>query len=242
MSQESSKIKTKAREPDYVGHRQRLKARFLADLGHSMPDYELLELLLMMAIPRRDVKPLAKKLLEHYGNLAGVLAATPDELMKVGGIGSGTALICSLVHVCTSRICGENLKDKDTPILTNMQRVIEFCRTRIGYAGQEQLLVIYTDVHGKYIKDSIEQAGTINAVVISPRDIVEKALLYKASRIIIAHNHPSGDCIPSKEDIDMTKKLKEALKTVSIALDDHIVISSRGYYSMRERLPFMNVW
>ena len=242
MSKESSEIKTKAKEPDYVGHRQRLKTRFLADLGHSMPDYELLELLLMLSIPRRDVKPLAKRLLEHYGNLAGVLAASPDELMKVGGVGANSTFVCSLVHACTTRICGENLNSKDIPIITSIQKVVEYCRTRIGYGGQEQLLVIYSDVHGRYLKDSIEQAGTIDNVMISPRDIVEKALLYKASRIVIAHNHPSGECTPSTADIEMTKKLKEALKTVSIALDDHIIISPRSYYSMRERLPFMNVW
>ena len=233
------KNKEKQETPDYIGHRQRLKARFLADLGKTMPDYELLELILAMAIPRRDTKPLAKEILKQYTSLANVLVASPEELSKIKGIGENATLMCALIHACAKRICWENMYAKDVPVLTDKQRVVEYCRTAIGYAGQEQLLVIYLDIHGKYLRDSIEQVGTIGAVMISPRDIVEKALLYKASRIIIAHNHPSGSCAPSKADIAMTKALKDALNTMNMVLEDHIVISPQEYYSMKETLPFM---
>ena len=227
--------------PDYIGHRQRLKSRFLADLGKTMPDYELLELILAMAIPRRDTKPLAKQLLKQYMSLANVLVAPPEELAEIKGIGENATVMCALIHACAKRICWENMYAHDVPVMTDKKRVVEYCRTVIGYAGQERLMVIYLDIHGKYLRDSIEQSGTIGMVMINPRDIVEKALMYKASRIIIAHNHPSGSCAPSKADIEMTKSLKEALKTMNMALEDHIVISPQEYYSFKENLPFMSM-
>lgn len=232
---------SKTDSPDYVGHRQRLKARFLSDLGRSMPDYEVLELLLMHAIPRKDVKPLAKALLKKYLNLANVLVAHPTELMEVEGIGYNAAVLCALVHTCANKICWENLDNHDVPMMTDKKKIAEYCRTKIGYAGQEQLLVIYIDIHGKLIAEDIEQVGTINAVMISPREIIAKAIHHKAYKIIISHNHPSGDCTPSKADIEMTKALKTALKTVGMYLDDHIIISPREFYSMRDHLPFMHI-
>lgn len=227
--------------PDYIGHRQRLKARFLSDFGRSMPDYEVLELLLMYAIPRKDVKPLAKALLKKYLNLANILVAPPTELMEVEGIGYNAAVLCALVHTCANKICWENLDNRDVPMMTDKKKIAEYCRTKIGYAGQEQLLVIYMDIHGRFIAEDTEQVGTINAVMISPREIIAKAIRNKASKIIISHNHPSGDCTPSKADIEMTKELKSALKMVGIYLEDHIVISPREYYSMKDHLPFMNM-
>lgn len=235
-------IKKEDQQPDYIGHRQRLKARFIADLGRSMPDYEMLELLLTYALPRRDVKPLAKELIRHYLNLANVLVAPPDELMNLKGVGSNAAILLAAIHACARKITWENLENRDTPVFSDKKMIAEFCRSSIGHAGQEQLLVIYIDIHGKYLRDEIEQTGTIGSVMINPRDIVQKALMYKASRIIISHNHPSGDCTPSKSDIDMTKDLLAALKTVKIRLEDHIIISDRDSFSMRDHFPFMNIF
>lgn len=229
----------KTKVPDYVGHRQRLKARFLTDLGRSMPDYELLEVILMYALPRRDVKPLAKALICEYSNLANVLAAPPEELVNLQGVGVNAVTLFALIHACANKICWEHLENKDIPILSSNQRISEYCRTRIGYADQEQVLVIYLDVHGRFIRDSIEQTGSLTSVMLNVRDIVNKALRFKAAGILISHNHPSGDITPSASDVNMTKELKEGLKTVNIKLEDHIVISQRGHFSMRERLPHM---
>lgn len=230
---------TTKKKPDYIGHRERLRARFLADIGRSMPDYELLEILLTYALPRRDVKPIAKNILREYLNLANVLVAPPAELMKICGIGSNAATLCAVVHACANKISWENLDNKDVPIMSSSKRVSEYCRTCIGYSNQEQLLIIYLDIHGRYLRDSIEQVGTLSSVAISPREIINKALMYGAAGIIISHNHPSGDCTPSRADVEMTKQLKESLKTVQIELVDHIIISKRTYYSMRDSLPFM---
>lgn len=220
--------------PDYIGHRQRLKARFMSDEGKSMPDYELLEMILMYALPRKDVKPLAKILIRHYTNLANVLVAPIAELMKIPGIGSNTATLFALCHACSNKICWESLESRDGPILSDKKKIAEYCRTRIGRDGQEQVLIIYLDTHGCFIRDEVENSGTLDSVVISPRTIISKMLTYNAKGIILVHNHPSGDTTPSKADINMTKDLIKALATMEMFIDDHLIISSRGYYSFRE--------
>ncbi len=222
--------------PDYIGHRQRLKARFMSDRGRSMPDYELLEMILMYALPRKDVKPLAKNLIRHYTNLANVLAAPIPELMNIPGIGSNTAALFALCHACSNKICWEDLGNRDAPMLSNKKRIAEYCRSRIGYEGQEQVLIMYLDTHGCFLRDEVESSGTLDSVVISPRTIISKMLSYNAKGIILAHNHPSGDTTPSKSDISMTKDLIKALETMEMFIDDHLIISSRGYYSFREHL------
>lgn len=239
MKKEENEI-TKDIVPDYYGHRQRLRERFLADLGRSMPEYELLELLLMYALPRRDVKPLAKQLIREYKSLASIIATHPMELEKSKGIGINIAILCGIVHACINKVCWENLENTEVPILTDKKRVAEYCRSRIAYAGEEQLLVIYLDYHGNFMRDSIEQSGTVNAVPINPSSIARKALMCNASGIIIAHNHPTGDVFPSKADIRMTQELKEALNAVKVTLHDHIIISKSKYYSFVEHLPFMS--
>ncbi|MBP5698792.1 MAG: hypothetical protein J6W96_04640 [Alphaproteobacteria bacterium] len=148
--------KSKTAVPDYMGHRQRLKKRFTIDRGHSMPDYELLELLLTYALPRRDVKPLAKELLKRYQHIENIFVAPIEELVNIKGLGENAAILFSLVHTCASRICWDNLHEKDAPSMTDKRRLIEYCRSAIGYGGQERLLIIYIDKQGKFMRDSIE--------------------------------------------------------------------------------------
>ncbi len=226
-------------QPDYVGHRQRLKARFLTDNGRSMPDYELLELVLMFALPRKDVKPLAKKLIKEYRTLAGVLTAPSVELVNFPGLGNHAATLFTLIHSCVNKICWENLEKEDSPVLKEKKEIIEYCRAKIGYAKQENLLVVYLTNKGKYLKHNIEQVGTASAVMISPKDIARSAILNHATAIIVAHNHPSGDCSPSTADIEMTSLLKRGLAGVGIKLIDHIIISPSNYYSFVEKSYFM---
>lgn len=226
--------------PDYIGHRKRLKARFVTDKGRSMPDYELLELILMYAIPRKDVKPLAKSLIRHYTNLANVLAAPIEELMNFPGVGNSAAILFGVCHACSNKICWESLENRDTPILSDKSKIVDYARTRIGYEDKEHVLILYLDIHGDFIRGEVEQSGTMDMVLVNHRDIISKILMYKAKGIILIHNHPSGDVTPSKSDVSMTKELVKALQTVNMFLDDHIVISQRGYYSFREHLS--SVW
>ena len=232
---ESPKTKETKEVPDYFGHRQRLKARFVADMGKTMADYELLELILIYAIPRKDVKPLAKALLRRYSNLASVLAAPLDNLLK----NESVAILCGIIHACANKISWENLENKDAPILSNKKLIVDYCRSCIGYSGQEHLLIIYLNKHGKYIAQNIEQVGTIDAVMISPREIVSKALNHNAAAIILAHNHPSGNATPSNADIEMTKQVVRALKAIGVRVDDHLIVTPGSYYSMQEKVPFI---
>ena len=235
----NKEIPEEGENPSYLGHRQRLKARFLADLGRSMPDYELLELILMYALPRKDVKPLAKELIKEYNSLAGVLTSPTDELINITGVGSNVATLFSLIHACSNKICWEQLENNKTPILSDKTEIVEFCRSKIGYAKQENVLVIYLGKKGKYIKHSIEQVGTTSMVMINSQSIARNSLVYSAEGVIICHNHPSGTCSPSRADIEMTMQLKNSLTSIGIKLVDHIIISSKEYYSFAEKSYFM---
>ena len=237
--EENITIKENEKEPDYIGHRQRLKARFLTDKGRSMPDYELLELVLMYAIPRKDVKPIAKALLKEYKTLSSVLAAEQSSLSDFPGLGSNAVTLFSLIHACVNKICWENLEKNGSPILKDMLEVVEYCRAQIGYEKQEKLLVIYLGNKGKYIKHSVEQTGTTSSVLINPQQIARNALLCNASSVIVSHNHPSGDCSPSRSDIEMTLKLKQSLEGVGLGLTDHIIISPKEHYSFYEKSYIM---
>ncbi|MBR5598667.1 MAG: DNA repair protein RadC [Alphaproteobacteria bacterium] len=242
MALKKTKEETKTNKedkPDYIGHRQRLKARFLVDNGRSMPDYELLELILMFALPRKDVKPLAKQLIKEYKTLASVLTAPSVELVNFPGLGHHAATLFTLIHSCVNKICWENLEKDDSPVLKDKKEIIEYCRTKIGYSKQENLLVVYLTNRGKYLKHSIEQVGTASAVMISPQDIARSAILNHATGVIISHNHPSDDCSPSNADIEMTSQLKRGLAAVGIKLIDHIIISQSNYYSFVEKSYFM---
>ena len=209
---ESPKTKETKEVPDYFGHRQRLKARFVADMGKTMADYEL---------------------------LASVLAAPLDNLLKNEGVGESVAILCGIIHACANKISWENLENKDAPILSNKKLIVDYCRSCIGYSGQEHLLIIYLNKHGKYIAQNIEQVGTIDAVMISPREIVSKALNHNAAAIILAHNHPSGNATPSNADIEMTKQVVHALKAIGVRVDDHLIVTPGSYYSMQEKVPFI---
>lgn len=222
-------------KPDYIGHRQRLKSRFLADRGRSMPDYELLELVLTYALPRRDVKPLAKELLKRFDSLDKICTSAPEELAEVKGVGENVVILLNLIHTCVYKICGEKLHEKDSPYMLDRGYIVEYCRAAIGYSRYENLMIIYIDQHGKLIKDSIEQVGSLDTVAVSPREVVTKALLYHASSIIVSHNHPSGDCTPSDSDMRMTRALKQSLQVMGIILYDHIIVGPKNSYSMKSR-------
>ncbi|MBQ8750120.1 MAG: DNA repair protein RadC [Alphaproteobacteria bacterium] len=239
MNNKEKEIEEQEGVPSYIGHRQRLKARFLSDLGRSMPDYEMLELILMYALPRKDVKPLAKDLIKEHGNLASVLTAPADELLNISGVGSNVATLFSLIHACSNKICWEHLKENKTHILSDKNEILEFCRSKIGYAKQENVLVIYLGKKGKYIKHSIEQIGTTSMVMINSQGISRNSLICNAEAVIICHNHPSGNCSPSRADIEMTIQLKSSLDSIGIKLTDHIIISPTQYYSFAEKSYFM---
>jgi DNA repair protein RadC len=214
-----------------AGHRERLRQRFLADDGAAMPDYELLELLLFGVIPRRDTKPIAKTLLDRFGSLAGVLAASPAALQSVGGVGETAAIQLKATRAAGVRLAREEVRDR--PILSSWDKVIDYCRARLGREATEHFWVLYLDRKNAVLADEQQSRGTVDHTPVYPREVVKRALELGASALILVHNHPSGDPTPSAADISITRSVVDAAAALDITVHDHIVIARAGHVSLR---------
>lgn len=215
------------------GHRQRIRERFLKGGGAAFADYELLEAYLTIAIPRRDVKPLAKLLIAKFGSFAEVVSAKNEELLAVDGVGENTLFALKIIKEAAQRMSWEMLKDKDLPVIADMDALIDYCRMSMAYQDVEEFKLIYLNNKNQVIAEETQQKGTINHVSIHPREVVKSALDNHASAVIMVHNHPTGDTTPSRADIDVTKKVKEALASMNMVLHDHVIVSKYGCYSFR---------
>lgn len=219
-------------EPDYLGHRERLRRRFLLGGGRDMPDYELLELLLTIVIPRRDVKPLAKELIRKFGSFAGVVNAPLEELMLVKGVKENTAAVLRIVRECSVR---SSWKGMDAPVISDFDAMVDYCRSAMAYQTVEEFRIIFLNSKLYVIGEEIQQRGTVDQVAIHPREVIKSAMMHGASAMILVHNHPSGIVTPSKADMEITKRIKEAAEAVSIRLFDHLIISKSSVYSFHNQ-------
>lgn len=217
--------------PHYLSHRERLRQRFMMDYGETMQDYELLELLLFAAIPRRDVKPLAKDLLQHFGSLAKLMAANGDELKQFPFFGEQALVMVKLIREISLRQLRKDAS-KET-ILSGWQAVLDYCRLAMAHETAEQLRILYLNNRNMLMKDEVLHKGTINHTPVYPREIAKRALALGATAIIMVHNHPSGDATPSGQDIAMTKDVKDALSRLGILTHDHLIIAGSQYSSFR---------
>ena len=223
--------------PDYLGHRQRLRNRFLKSNGRDMADYELLELVLTYSIVRKDVKPIAKALIKNFGTFAEVINAPYDELVAFNGISENTAVLLKMINSASLRASWQKLLGEDAPILNNIDNLVDYCRASMCYQDVEELRIIYLNSKLRIICEETLQKGTINNVAIHPREVIKSALQNQACSFIMVHNHPSGDVTPSRQDIAITKQIKDAAESVNITLQDHIIIGQYGHFSFRaERL------
>lgn len=213
------------------GHRERSKARFRKGGVDELADYELLELLLMMAIPRRDVKPLAKSLIAEFGSYAEVISAPPKRLLEFTGVGENVVTTLKLAEASAQMLSQGKVMEK--PVLSNWQALINYCTSQMAYKKNEQFRVLFLDRQNRLIADEKMQEGTIDHTPVYPREIIKRALELGSSAIILVHNHPSGDPTPSREDIDMTKKIAEAGKQLGVMLHDHLIISKGGHSSFK---------
>lgn len=220
-----------ARQSEHAGHRQRLRSRFLAGGADSMADYELLEIVLFGAIPRGDVKPLAKRLLKRFGSFADTIAATPDALVEVQGMGEASVAALKVIEAAAQRLGQAAVMD--LPVLSSWDRLIEYCRMRLGRAEREHFRVLFLNRKNLLIADEEQQRGTIDHTPVYPREVVKRALQLGASAIIMLHNHPSGDPEPSRGDIEMTREIREAAERLGIQLHDHVIISKTGHRSFK---------
>ena len=218
-------------EPHYHGHRDRLRARFSEGGGDALPDYELLELLLFRSIPRRDVKPLAKALIRHFGSFAEVLAAPVHRLAEVEGIGEGVVADLKVVEAAGRRLArGEVAK---RPVLGSWSAVLEYCRAAMAFAEREQFRLLFLDKRNALIADEVQQSGTVDHTPVYPREVVRRALELSATALILVHNHPSGDPTPSAADVRMTRDIAEMAKPLGILVHDHIIVGREGHASLK---------
>lgn len=218
-------------KPHYHGHRKRLREKLLAHGGENLPDYELLELVLSIALPRRDVKPLAKQLLEKFDSFAGVISAEPIELVAVDGIKETTASTLKIIQAAAIRLLRDEISDK--PILNSWDRMIDYCTASMGYNKSERFRILFLDVKNRLIADELQQKGTVNHTPVYPREVIKRALELGASSIIMVHNHPSGDPKPSKADIEMTRLVKDAGRVLSVTLHDHVIVTKNNFVSFK---------
>jgi DNA repair protein RadC len=218
-------------KPHYHGHRERLRQRLLEKGGAALADYEVLECLLFSAIPRRDTKELAKRLIQRFGSLGGVLAAEPRDLAGVKGLGETSAALLKAVGEAGRRMAREEVIDR--PLLGSWDKLLGYCRAALGHEKTERFHLLFLDRKNVLIADEVQQRGTVDHTPVYPREVVKRALELGASALILVHNHPSGDATPSQADIAMTREVKEAAEKLGIAVHDHVVISKSGHSSFR---------
>ena len=217
--------------PHHVGHRHRLRQRFLNGGGAALPDYELIEVILFAANPRADVKPLAKALIEHFGGLQQVLSAPPEELASVSGLKDAGVVALKAAHEAGLRLVRASATER--PVMSSWSAVIDYCRASMAYETAEQFRLLFLNRKNRIIADEVQQRGTVDHTPVYPREVVKRALEIGASAIILVHNHPSGDPTPSQADIDMTKEIQEAARSLGIAIHDHIIIAGDEHASLK---------
>jgi DNA repair protein RadC len=217
--------------PHFLGHRDRLRTRFRDAGDAALADYELLELILFRAIPRRDVKAMAKALLQRFGSFAEVIAAAPERLREVNGVKDAVVTEIKIVEAAVHRVSRATLRTR--PALSSWSAVLDYCRTTMALAEREQFRILFLDRRNGVIADEVQQTGTVDHTPVYPREVVRRALELSASALILVHNHPSGDPTPSRADIEMTKTIMDVAKPLGVVVHDHVIVGRAGHASLK---------
>ena len=229
---EAAAIALPDRLPSYIAdHRKRLRTRFLEGGAQAMPDYELLELVLFRAIPRQDVKPLARLLLDTFGDFNRVVTASAARLMMVKGVGEAIVLELKVVEASAQRMMRSRVLNR--AVLSSWEALLDYCHTTMAHRETEQFRILYLDRKNVLIADEEQATGTVDHVPVYPREVVKRALELNASALIVVHNHPSGDPTPSDADLAMTRQIQDACETLGLALHDHLIIGKSRELSFR---------
>lgn len=220
-------------KPHYHGHRARLKERFTKSVKDgktsSIPDYEILEIILFSCFPRRDVKPIAKTLLEEFGSLEKLFTCDLEKLEKSENINESTLSMIKAINEVSLRTLKSKTAEK--PILQSWKAVLDYCRLAMGSSSKEQFRILFLNQKNFLIEDEVQQTGTVDQTPVYPREVVKRALDLGASSLILVHNHPSGDPSPSKSDIEITEQIENALNSINIKLHDHLIIAGEKHFS-----------
>jgi DNA repair protein RadC len=225
------RVSDSVEKPDHLGHRKRLRQRFLEGGPTALADYELLELLLCQAQPRGDMKPLAKALLKRFGSFGAAITASPDLLKGIDGMGEASIVALKAVQAAALLMQKQDLLQK--PVLASWKSVLDYCHSVMAHEPIEQFRLLFLDGKNALIADEKQSQGTVNHTPVYVREVAKRALALDASAVIMAHNHPTGDPSPSRDDIEMTKAVKAALDKIGIQLHDHIIIGRKGHASLR---------
>ena len=229
IDQKEQKIKP----PHHTGHRKRLRQRFLRDMGRSMDDCELLELVLTQALPRSDVKPLAKELINKFGDFGSAIAADVESLKKISGLGEAALVAIKLNGTGALRLLKQEIFNSH--VISGWDKLLDYCQAAMGREKIEQFRLLFLDKKNTLIADEIQQQGTIDHTPLYTREVIKRALELHATSIIMVHNHPSGDPTPSRNDITMTRQIKDAGSKLGISLHDHIIIGHGSYISFKSK-------
>ena len=235
FTHDEAPLAPKARQsklPSYIrDHRKRLRERFRQGGAHAMPDYELLELLLFRAIPRQDVKPLARTLLDRFGDFNSVISAPQSRLLETAGVGEAVITELKIVEAAAQRLSRAKVMRRH--VISSWDAVLDYCHTIMSHRDTEQFRVLFLDRKNTLIADEEQGNGTVDHVPVYPREVAKRALELNASAIILVHNHPSGDPTPSDSDISMTEQIRTATEALGITLHDHLIIGKSRELSFR---------
>ncbi|MDH3976477.1 MAG: DNA repair protein RadC [Deltaproteobacteria bacterium] len=218
--------------PHYIGHKKRLKEKFLKSGLHALADYEALELVLSLAITRKDVKPLAKALLEKFGSFSAVLDADPLLLREIKGLGENAIAALKLVKESSTKYLRE--KSRESCIISSPEALVNYCKAAMAGLRDEEFRTIFLNSKNEVIADEALCRGTVDQTAVYPRKVAERAIHHNASSLIFVHNHPSGHPAPSRADRELTRMLKEALSSLQIRVHDHMIIGKSAHYSFAE--------
>ncbi len=217
--------------PDTTGHRARLRQRLIQGGGEALLDHELVEYLLALAIPRRDTKPLAKRLIKEFGGIGGLLSADAEAIMRSGGIGEGPAAALKTVQAAALRMLRSEVSR--APILASWQALLDYLRVDLAHLTVERVRVLHLNSKNMLIRDELMAEGSVDQAVLHVREVIRRAIDLGSASIILVHNHPSGDPQPSRADIALTRDIAEAGKKLGISVHDHVIIGVNGHSSMR---------
>ncbi|MBM2290722.1 DNA repair protein RadC [Sulfitobacter pseudonitzschiae] len=218
--------------PSYiVDHRARLRARFMAGGAQAIPDYEMLELVLFRAIPRRDVKPLAYDLLQTFGDFNRVITAAESRLREVKGVGDAVIVELKIIEAAAHRMARAKVLNQNA--ISSWDALVDYCHTTMAHRETEQFRVLYLDRKNMLIADEEQARGTVDHVPVYPREVAKRALELNASALILVHNHPSGDPTPSPSDISMTQQIEAACVALGLSLHDHLIVGKSRELSFK---------
>lgn len=217
--------------PGHLGHRARMRRRLLTAGPEALADYELMEMVLFLALPRQDTKPVARALLARFGGFANAVAAPAAELCQVEGVKEAGAAALKTVQAAALRLLRTELLDR--PLLDSWEKLLDYLAACLARARVEEVRVLFLDARNRLIADEAQGRGTVNHGPVYPREVVRRALELRATALILVHNHPSGDPSPSRADLEVTAEIGTAAAVFDIVLHDHLIVGSGRTVSLR---------